>query len=118
MGIGHYKYWALVTILVVLILFLSSPLTSPGYRSINPYYLDMSTTVIEHIVLLKAKSDASDEDIKKLVEGTHSLRAIPGVISITVGPTFAEEWMPDRRNGHTHTLSVRLESKEGEWDVE
>ena len=25
--------------------------------------------------------------------------------------------MPDRRNGHTHTLSVRLESKEGEWEV-
>ena len=70
------------------------------------------STVIEHIVLLKVKSDASDTQIQKLVEGVHSLRSIPGVISITVGPTFAEEWMPDRRNGHTHTLSCRLESKD------
>lgn len=69
-------------------------------------------TVIEHIVLLKVKSDVSDEEMKKLIDGTHSLRTIPGVISITVGPTFVEEWMPDRRNGHTHTLSCRLESKE------
>eukprot|EP00984_Skeletonema_dohrnii_P015095 scaffold6461_cov101-Skeletonema_dohrnii-CCMP3373.AAC.1 len=70
------------------------------------------STVIEHIVLLKVKPEASDEDIKKLIEGAQSLRTIPGVISITVGSTFAEEWMPDRRNGHTHTLSCRLQSKE------
>jgi len=73
------------------------------------------STVIEHIVLLKVKPEASDEDIKKLIEGAQSLRTIPGVISITVGSTFAEEWMPDRRNGHTHTLSCRLQSKEGNF---
>mmetsp|Transcript_21215 Transcript_21215/g.33329 ORF Transcript_21215/g.33329 Transcript_21215/m.33329 type:complete len:119 (+) Transcript_21215:183-539(+) len=74
--------------------------------------MSTTSTVIEHIVLLKVKPDTSDEDIKKLVEGAQSLRAIPGVISVTVGATFAEEWMPDRRHGHTHTLSCRLESKE------
>ncbi len=79
--------------------------------------MSTTSTVIEHIVLLKVKSDTSDEDIKKLVEGVQSLRAIPGVISVTIGATFAEEWMPDRRNGHTHTLSCRLESKEGESGV-
>ena len=70
------------------------------------------STVIEHIVLLKVKPDTTDDDVKKLIEGAQSLKRIPGVISITVGSTFAEEWMPDRRNGHTHTLSVRLQSKD------
>lgn len=115
MSIGQYKYWVLLSLTLGIILFLS-----PGYRAIVPLYPDIMSTsnnVIEHIVLLKVKSDTSDDDIKKLVEGAQSLRAIPGVISITVGATFAEEWMPDRRNGHTHTLSVRLQSKEGEWDI-
>ncbi len=70
------------------------------------------STVIEHVVLLKVKSNASDDELKAFVEGVQSLKAIPGVISITVGSTFVEEWMPDRRNGHTHTLSCRLESKD------
>ena len=83
-----------------------APLASPEFS------LMANAKVIEHIVLMKVKEDTSAEDIKKLVEGVHSLRTIPGVISITVGPTFAEEWMPDRRNGHTHTLSCRLQSKE------
>ena len=74
--------------------------------------LSSMSTVIEHIVLLKVKPDASDAETKKLVDGVQSLRTIPGVLSITFGPTFAEEWMPDRRSGHTHTLSCRLESKD------
>ena len=83
-----------------------APLESRGFSLMS------TSTVIEHIVLLKVKKDTSAEDIKNLIEGTKSLRTIPGVISITVGPTFAEEWMPDRRNGHTHTLSCRLQNKE------
>ena len=55
--------------------------------------------VIDHIVLLKVKEDAAEEDIQKMREGVLSLKAIPGVLSVTVGATFAEEWMPDRRNG-------------------
>lgn len=71
-----------------------------------------TTTVIDHIVMLKVRSDATKKDIDRLIEGTSTLKAIPGVITITIGPTFVEEWMADRRGGHTHVLSVRLESKE------
>lgn len=69
-------------------------------------------TVIDHIVLLKVRANATKEEVDRLVEGTFSLKAIPGVLTVTVGPTFVEDWMPDRRAGHTHVLSVRLESKE------
>ena len=69
------------------------------------------TTVIDHIVLFKVKSDASNEQIKNLIDGVQSLRAIPGVLSITIGSTFVEAWMPDRRQGYTHALCCRLESK-------
>ncbi len=68
--------------------------------------------VIDHIVMLKVRADATKEELDRLIQGTFSLKAIPGVLTITVGPTFVEDWMPDRRAGHTHVLSVRLESKE------
>jgi hypothetical protein len=56
-------------------------------------------TVIDHIVLLKVRKDATDDEIGRMRQATLSLKAIPGVISITVGATFVEEWMADRRNG-------------------
>ena len=88
-----------------------APPSSPGFSPMS------TSTVIEHVVLMKVKASADDEDIKKLVEAVNSLRTIPGVMSITVGPTFAEEWMPDRRDGYTHALSVRLQSKEGKFNL-
>lgn len=56
-------------------------------------------TVIDHIVLLKVREDAAEEDIERMRQGVLSLKSIPGVLTITVGSTFAEEWMLDRRNG-------------------
>jgi hypothetical protein len=56
-------------------------------------------TVIDHIVLLKVRPDATEDEIHRMRQGVLSLTAIPGVLTITVGETFAEEWMPDRRNG-------------------
>jgi hypothetical protein len=70
------------------------------------------TTVIDHIVLFNARPDATDDAIKRFIDGANSLKVLPGVISISVGSTFAEEWMLDRRDGITHTLSVRLKSKD------
>ena len=70
------------------------------------------TTVIDHIVMLKVRTDVTEDDIQRLIDGVNSLKAIPGVITITVGSTFAEEWMPDRRDGFTHSLSCRLDSKD------
>jgi hypothetical protein len=72
----------------------------------------LQTTVIDHIVLFKLRPDATEDDIKRFIDGVNSLKVLPGVISIAVGPTFAEKWMLDRRDGITHTLSVRLESKD------
>mmetsp|Transcript_10776 Transcript_10776/g.23876 ORF Transcript_10776/g.23876 Transcript_10776/m.23876 type:complete len:122 (-) Transcript_10776:248-613(-) len=70
------------------------------------------STVIDHIVLLKVRPDVTKDDMKRLIDGVNSLNAIPGVITITVGSTFVEEWMADRRDGITHSLSCRLESKD------
>lgn len=57
--------------------------------------------VVEHIVLLKFKDDSREEDIQRFYDGVTSLKAIPGVLSITVGKTFCESWMPDRRYERT-----------------
>ena len=69
-------------------------------------------TVIDHIVLLRVRTDATNEDISRLINGVSSLKVIPGVLKITIGPTFVEDWMIDRRDGFTHVLSCRLESKD------
>eukprot|EP00956_Cyclotella_meneghiniana_P041331 scaffold222975_cov43-Cyclotella_meneghiniana.AAC.1 len=68
--------------------------------------------VIDHVVLLKVRDDVAEEDIERMRQGVLGLRTLPGVLTITVGKTFAEEWMPDRRNGVTHSLSVRFVSKD------
>ena len=70
------------------------------------------TTVIDHIVLLKVRPDVTEEEIKHFIDGINSLKDIPGVVTISVGSTFVEDWMADRRDGITHSLSCRLESKE------
>ena len=69
-------------------------------------------TVVDHIVLLRARADVTDGEVQRLIDGVNSLKAIPGVITVTVGSTFVEEWMPERRDGFTHSLSCRLESKD------
>mmetsp|Transcript_8478 Transcript_8478/g.12553 ORF Transcript_8478/g.12553 Transcript_8478/m.12553 type:complete len:114 (-) Transcript_8478:254-595(-) len=71
-----------------------------------------SDSCVDHIVLLKVKPDATEAEIQNLIDGAKSLEEIPGVISVSVGPTFVEEWMSDRRAGITHGISVRLQSKE------
>jgi len=66
---------------------------------------------VDHVVLLKVKKDTTKAQIMKFKEGIESLHTIPGVMSVTVGETFAETWMADRREGYTLGLRVRLESK-------
>lgn len=66
---------------------------------------------VEHIVLLRVKPGTTKSQIKKFKEGIETLHTIPGVTSVTVGETFAERWMQDRRDGYTLGLRVRLESK-------
>mmetsp|Transcript_15709 Transcript_15709/g.28573 ORF Transcript_15709/g.28573 Transcript_15709/m.28573 type:complete len:117 (-) Transcript_15709:1421-1771(-) len=67
---------------------------------------------VDHVVLLKVKEGTTEDEIQRLFEGIRSLNVIPGVVSVTVGPTFCESWMSDRRGGYTHALRIRLASKE------
>lgn len=71
-----------------------------------------SSTGIDHIVLLKVKSDATDEQTQALVDGVNALIRIDGVLSVSIGKVFVEDWMADRTKGHTYALRVRLKDKE------
>ena len=84
----------------------------PPLQSIKYTMSGSQMTVIDHIVLFKVRPYATDDAIKRFIDGANSLKVLPGHISISVGSTFAEEWMLNKRNGITHTLSVRLESKD------
>lgn len=69
---------------------------------------------VDHIVLLKLRSDVTDEQIQALHDGVASLVQIDGVDSATVGSMFVEDWMQDRRGdqGINYGIRVRLANKE------
>ena len=69
---------------------------------------------VDHIVLLKLRSDVTEEQIQSLNDGVASLVRIDGVESATVGSMFVEDWMEDRRGdqGINYGIRVRLASKE------
>ena len=71
-----------------------------------------SSRGVDHIVLLKVKSDATDEQIRALIDGVNALIRIDGVLSVSIGKVFVEEWMADRTKGHTYALRVRLQNKQ------
>jgi hypothetical protein len=64
--------------------------------------------VIDHLVFLAAREDASPQDIEDLISSIRSLKdSVPGVVDLTVGKNFSE-----RSGGYTHGLFVRFESVE------
>ena len=64
--------------------------------------------VVEHIVLLKIKSDTTQQQMDAITEGVYSLKSeIPGILDISFGADFS-----GRSQGFTHGLVVRFESKE------
>ena len=69
---------------------------------------------VDHIVLLKLKSDVTERQIQSLKDGAASLVKIDGVESVTVGSMFVEDWMQDRRGDQSinYGIRVRLASKE------
>ena len=71
-----------------------------------------SSRGVDHIVHLKVKSDATDEQIRALIDGVNALIRIDGVLSVSIGKVFVEEWMADRTKGHTYALRVRLQNKQ------
>jgi hypothetical protein len=65
--------------------------------------------VIDHLVFLATREDASPEDIDDLISSIRGLRdTIPSVVNLTVGENFSE-----RSGGYTHGIFVRFESREG-----
>jgi Stress responsive A/B Barrel Domain len=64
--------------------------------------------MIDHLVFLVAREDASPEDIEDLISSIRGLKdTVPGVVDLTVGENFSE-----RSGGYTHGIFVRFESRE------
>jgi hypothetical protein len=63
--------------------------------------------MIEHIVLLKWKKEASPEAINTAMTGLRSLKGkVPEVVDLTCGENFSE-----RNKSYTHGLVVRFKDK-------
>jgi Stress responsive A/B Barrel Domain len=64
--------------------------------------------MIDHLVFLAVREEASPEDIEDLISSIRGLKdTVPGVVDLTVGENFSE-----RSGGYTHGLFVRFESVE------
>lgn len=64
--------------------------------------------MIDHLVFLAVREDASPEDVEDLISSIRGLKeTVPGVVDLTVGENFSE-----RSGGYTHGLFVRFESVE------
>jgi Stress responsive A/B Barrel Domain len=64
--------------------------------------------MIDHLVFMEVREDASPEDVEDLISSIRGLRdTVPGVVDLSVGENFSE-----RSGGYTHGLFVRFESVE------
>jgi hypothetical protein len=64
--------------------------------------------VIDHLVFLSVREEASPEEIEDLISSIRGLKgAVPGVVDLTMGENFSP-----RSGGYTHGLFVRFESVE------
>jgi antibiotic biosynthesis monooxygenase (ABM) superfamily enzyme len=62
--------------------------------------------MIDHLVFLAAKDDASPEDIEELMSSMRGLKdTVPGVVDLSIGENFSP-----RSGGYTHGLFVRFET--------
>ena len=52
---------------------------------------------VVHLILLKVKETATDEQMKNFTDGAKSLVDIPGVLKVSTGKSFAESSMSHRR---------------------
>jgi hypothetical protein len=64
--------------------------------------------VIDHLVFLAVREDASQEETEDLISSIRGLKdTVPGVVDLTVGENFS-----GRSGGYTHGIFVRFESVE------
>jgi hypothetical protein len=62
--------------------------------------------MIDHLVFLAAKDDASPEDIEDLMSSMRGLKdTVPGVVDLSIGENFSP-----RSGGYTHGLFVRFKT--------
>ena len=62
--------------------------------------------MIDHLVFLSAREEASPEDIGDLIASIRSLKdTVPGVVDLSIGENFSA-----RSGGYTHGLFVRFET--------
>ncbi len=65
--------------------------------------------MIDHLVFLAAREDASPEDIEDLISSIRGLKnTVPSVVDLSVGENFSE-----RSGGYTHGIFVRFASRAG-----
>jgi glyceraldehyde-3-phosphate dehydrogenase/erythrose-4-phosphate dehydrogenase len=69
---------------------------------------------VDHVVMLKLKPDVTEDQVDALTKATSTLIEIDGVVTVTGGRVFVEDWMQDRRSdvSITYGLRVRLASKD------
>jgi hypothetical protein len=64
--------------------------------------------MIDHLVFLAVREDASPDDVEDLISSIRGLKeTVPGVVDLTVGEDFT-----GRSGGYTHGIFVRFESVE------
>jgi len=64
--------------------------------------------MIDHLVFLAAREDATPEDIEDLITSIRNLKdAVPGVVDLSAGENFSA-----RSGGYTHGVFVRFETVE------
>ncbi len=64
--------------------------------------------MIDHLVFIAVREDASPEDVEDLISSIKGLKdTVPGVVDLSVGENFSE-----RSGGYTHGLFVRFEGRE------
>ena len=64
--------------------------------------------MIDHLVFLAARDDASAEDVEDLIASIRKLKdTVPGVVDLSAGENFSP-----RSGGYTHGIFVRFETVE------
>ncbi len=62
--------------------------------------------MIDHLVFVATRDDASTEDVEDLIASIRKLKdTVPGVVDLSVGENFSP-----RSGGYTHGLFVRFET--------
>lgn len=65
--------------------------------------------MIEHLVLFKARPDASPEQVETMLSRLRALQdEVPGILYLSCGTNFSE-----RSQGYTHGLVVRFGDRDG-----